>query len=87
MPPASVMANTFEIADAVPTTVGSTPALVANSNIVNTPPSPGAITVPQSPLNTPVTNTGRTATASQAAFTLNGPQRGWNGVRFPSNPV
>lgn len=82
------MAAEVYFSDAVPNTTASQPSLTANNNPLNTPPSPGAISVPQSPSGTSVTNTGRSAVASQtmAAAGLTGnPLRGWNGVLNPNN--
>ena len=59
------MAHEVEIADAVPTTVGNTPGLVANPNPLNTPPATGLLAPPQSPSGVITTNTGRTAMAMQ----------------------
>jgi hypothetical protein len=48
---------------------GTTTSLTSNTTslpIVDTPPATGNITVAQSPLNTPTTNTGRTKQSSAA---------------------
>ena len=81
------MAAEVLAAEAVPKTTGTVPGLTANANPLNTPPSPGAISVPQSPAGTSVTNTGRTAMATRTYVGNLNPLRGWNGVRTPTNPV
>ena len=57
------MAAEVSVADAVPTTVGSTPGYTANVNPLHTPQATGQIVVAHSPLNTPTTNTGRSTSA------------------------
>jgi hypothetical protein len=64
--PASGTAMEVFLSQAVPNTGASEPSLEANTNVTNTPPATGLITVPNTPLNTPTTNTGRTTTATQA---------------------
>lgn len=66
MPVASTATEVF-IAAAVPNTSAAQPSLMdGNNNLANTPPAPGAITVPQSPAGTSVTNTTRTRGATAA---------------------
>lgn len=87
--PVSAMATEVLLAEAVPTTVGSTPGLTANTNPSNTPGATGLLAPPQSPSGAVVTNTGRSSMAA-ATFTakLNPAGiAGWNGVRTPTNPV
>jgi len=81
------MAFEVSVADAVPNTTAAVPSLTANPNPLNTPPSTGAITVPQSPSGAVVTNTGRTAEATQTFLDTMNVLGGWNGVRTPTNPV
>ena len=86
------MAAEVSVADAVPTTVGSTPGLTANPNPLNTPPATGLIAPPQAPSGAVVTNTGRSASGTGTFFSASGtnpgnPLKGWNGVRVPTNPV
>ena len=63
--PVPVMVFTIEVGNAIPTTVGNTPGLVANTNLSNTPANPPAATPPQSPSGVIITNTGRSAMAAQ----------------------
>lgn len=67
------------VGTAVPNLVPSVPSFSdGNTNLANTPPATGGITVPQSPLNTPTTNTGRSleATQSYMAASLNALNQG-----------
>lgn len=50
---------------AYPTTASPLPGYTANNSLIDSPPVTGAITVPQSPAGTSVTNTGRSTTATQ----------------------
>lgn len=91
----SATATEVFIAEAIPNTSASQPSLTKNSNPLNTPPSTGAITVPNSPKGTSdtahgfttsydyVNNTSNTQAMMKSLNTLNG----WNGVRVPQNPV
>ena len=64
--PTSVMAVTVSVSDAVPNLSASQPSYTNNTaNVIDTPPATGAITYPQSPLGTSVTNTTRTTEATQ----------------------
>ena len=81
----SAMATEVSISDAVPTTVGNTPGLTANTNPLNTPPATGQITVAHSPSGAVVTNTGRSTSAHQTYVANLHPLKGWNGVRTPGN--
>ena len=59
------LAHEVTLAEAVPTTVGSTPRFVANPNPLNTPGATGLLIPPQSPAGVITTNTGRTAMAAK----------------------
>lgn len=72
----SGMAAECDLGQAVPNTTASQPSFTNNTTglpIVNTPPATGIIAPPQSPLNTPTPNTGRSveATATYMAASLN----------------
>lgn len=65
MPNVPAMACEVSVSDAVPNTAAQVPSFTANNQPLNTPPSPGLITVPQSPSGAVVTNTTRTTEATQ----------------------
>lgn len=65
----SVMVIEYFIASAVPNLSASQPSLTdGNNNMVNTPPATGLLVPPQSPAGVIITNTGRTAMATQTAI-------------------
>ena len=80
----------MELGDAIPNTSSAQPSLTSGlANLTNAPTATGAITYPQSPSGTSVTNTGRTieATARYMTVSLNAQNVGTTPPPTGSLPV